>query len=246
MVEALLLGLVAFIAQSEYALGTSLISRPIVTGLLTGLVLGDVQTGVIMGATLELAFIGSFSVGASIPPDVVTGGILGVAFAITSGAGTETALLLGLPIATLTLILKNIYLGMFIPMLSQKADGYAERADLRGIERMHLIAGFGLVGSNAVKSLLDTIPEFIKHGLSVATGIIPALGFAMLARLLINKKVAPYFFLGFVLMAYLKIPVTGIAILGAIVAVVMVNVTALNSPRITTEQGVSDDDEDDF
>ncbi|MDR8300646.1 PTS sugar transporter, partial [Acinetobacter baumannii] len=86
--------------------------------------------------------------------------------------------------------------GMFIPMLSQKADGYAERADLRGIERMHLIAGFGLslmlaavvtvsflVGSNAVKSLLDTIPEFIKHGLSVATGIIPALGFAMLARL---------------------------------------------------------------
>ncbi len=37
-------------------------------------------------------------------------------------------------------------------------------------------------------------------------------------------------------MAYLKIPVTGIAILGAIVAVVMVNVTALNSPRITTEQ----------
>ena len=247
MVEALLLGLVAFIAQSEYALGTSLISRPIVTGLLTGLVLGDVQTGVIMGATLELAFIGSFSVGASIPPDVVTGGILGVAFAITSGAGTETALLLGLPIATLT------------PMLSQKADGYAERADTRGIERMHLIAGFGLslmlatvvtvsflVGSNAVKSLLDTIPEFIKHGLSVATGIIPALGFAMLARLLINKKVAPYFFLGFVLMAYLKIPVTGIAILGAIVAVVMVNVTALSATRTTTEQGVSDDDEDDF
>jgi fructoselysine and glucoselysine-specific PTS system IIC component len=60
------------------------------------------SAGVIMGATLELAFIGSFSVGASIPPDVVTGGILGVAFAITSGAGTETALLLGLPIATLT------------------------------------------------------------------------------------------------------------------------------------------------
>jgi len=244
MVEALLLGLVAFIAQSEYALGTSLLSRPIVTGLLTGLVLGDVQTGVIMGATLELAFIGSFSVGASIPPDVVTGGVLGVAFAITSGAGTETALLLGLPIATLTLVLKNVYLGMFIPMLSQKADGYADQADTRGIERMHLIAGFGLSLMLAVKSLLDAIPEFIKHGLSVATGIIPALGFAMLARLLINKKVAPFFFLGFALMAYLKIPVTGIAILGAIVAVVMVNTTARNAPRPTTDQGVSDDDED--
>ncbi|MGD8108734.1 PTS mannose/fructose/sorbose/N-acetylgalactosamine transporter subunit IIC [Pantoea sp. FN0302] len=258
MTEALLLGLVAFIAQSEYALGTSLLSRPIVTGLLTGLVLGDVQTGVIMGATLELAFIGSFSVGASIPPDVVTGGILGVAFAITSGAGTETALLLGLPIATLTLVLKNIYLGLFIPTLSHKADLYAEQGNTGGIERMHLLAGFGLslmlativtvsflVGSGAVKSLLDAIPEFIKHGLSVATGLIPALGFAMLARLLINKKVAPYFFLGFVLMAYLKIPVTGIAILGAIVAVVMVNMTQQPVQRASTAEGVNDD-EDDF
>lgn len=123
MVEALLLGLVAFIAQSEYALGTSLISRPIVTGLLTGLVLGDVQTGVIMGATLELAFIGSFSVGASIPPDVVTGGILGVAFAITSGAGTETALLLGLPIATLTLILKISIWGCSFQCLARGRTG---------------------------------------------------------------------------------------------------------------------------
>ncbi|MBS6059125.1 MAG: PTS mannose/fructose/sorbose/N-acetylgalactosamine transporter subunit IIC [Mixta calida] len=258
MTEALLLGLVAFIAQSEYALGTSLLSRPIVTGLLTGLVLGDVQTGVIMGATLELAFIGSFSVGASIPPDVVTGGILGVAFAITSGAGTETALLLGLPIATLTLVLKNVYLGLFIPTLSHKADVYAERGDTGGIERMHLLAGFGLslmlativtvsflIGSGAVKSLLDAIPEFIKHGLSVATGIIPALGFAMLARLLINKKVAPWFFLGFALMAYLKIPVTGIAILGAIAAVVMVNVTHQPVQRASTAQGV-ENDEDDF
>lgn len=258
MAEALLLGLVAFIAQSEYALGTSLISRPIVTGLLTGLVLGDVQTGIVMGATLELAFIGSFSVGASIPPDVVTGGILGVAFAITSGAGTETALLLGLPIATLTLVLKNIYLGLFIPLLNQRADAFAADADTRGIERMHLLAGFGmslmlaavvtlsfLVGSAAVKGLLDAIPEFIKHGLSVATGIIPALGFAMLARLLITRRVAPYFFLGFVLMAYLKIPVTGIAILGAIIAVIMVNMTRLNA-HTAAAQGARYDDEDDF
>ena len=45
----------------------------------------------------------------------------------------------------------------------------------------------------------------------------------MLARLLINKQVAPYFFLGFALAAYLEPPVTGIAIFGAITAVVVVN-----------------------
>ncbi|HJE16985.1 PTS mannose/fructose/sorbose/N-acetylgalactosamine transporter subunit IIC [Enterococcus casseliflavus] len=260
MLQAILLGIVAFIAQSEYALGTSLLSRPIVTGLFTGIVLGDINTGIIMGATLELAFIGSFSVGASIPPDVVTGGILGTAFAITAGAGTETALLLGLPIATLTLILKNVYLGLLIPMMNQKADLYAADGNYKGVERMHLLAGFGLslmlalvvtisfmVGSNTISKLLAMIPAFVQNGLSVATGLIPALGFAMLARLLINKQVAPYFFLGFALAAYLEIPVTGIAIFGAITAVVVVNLRNFRgqgqSVQMTSGE-VLDDDED--
>lgn len=260
MLQAILLGIVAFIAQSEYALGTSLLSRPIVTGLFTGIVLGDINTGIIMGATLELAFIGSFSVGASIPPDVVTGGILGTAFAITAGAGTETALLLGLPIATLTLILKNVYLGLLIPMMNQKADLYAADGNYKGVERMHLLAGFGLslmlalvvtisfmVGSNTISKLLAMIPAFVQNGLSVATGLIPALGFAMLARLLINKQVAPYFFLGFALAAYLEIPVTGIAIFGAITAVVVVNIRNIRgqgqSIQMTSGE-VLDDDED--
>lgn len=260
MLQAILLGIVAFIAQSEYALGTSLLSRPIVTGLFTGIVLGDINTGIIMGATLELAFIGSFSVGASIPPDVVTGGNLGTAFAITAGAGTETALLLGLPIATLTLILKNVYLGLLIPMMNQKADLYAADGNYKGVERMHLLAGFGLslmlalvvtisfmVGSNTISKLLAMIPAFVQNGLSVATGLIPALGFAMLARLLINKQVAPYFFLGFALAAYLEIPVTGIAIFGAITAVVVVNLRNIRgqgqSIQMTSGE-VLDDDED--
>lgn len=250
---AILLGLIAFFAQSEYALGTSLISRPIVTGMLVGLALGDIKSGIIMGATLELAFIGSFSVGASIPPDTVTGGILGVAFAISSNAGVETALLLALPIATFTLILKNIYLGLFIPILNHKADKYADEGNVKGIEYMHLLSGFGLslmlgivvamsylLGSSTISELVNSIPEFIQHGLSVATGIIPALGFAMLAKLLLNKAVVPYFFFGFVLTAYLNIPLTGMAILGAIIAVITVN----NNGLLRFEKSKNGDDED--
>ena len=257
IVQAVLLGIVAFIAQSEYALGTSLLSRPIVTGLFTGIVLGDVKTGIVMGATLELAFIGSFSVGASIPPDVVTGGILGTAFAITAGAGTETALLLGLPIATLTLILKNIYLSLLIPIMNHKADSYAEEGNYKGVEHMHLLAGFGLslmlgvvvmvsymVGSNTIGNLLNKIPDFVQNGLSVATGLIPALGFAMLARLLINKQVAPYFFLGFAIASYLEIPVTGVAIFGAILAVVVVNIMNVRQLPLQTTAGEVEEDEE--
>lgn len=104
-----------------------------------------------------------------------------------------------------------------------------------------------MVGSNTISKLLDMIPAFVQNGLSVATGLIPALGFAMLARLLINKQVAPYFFLGFALAAYLELPVTGIAIFGAITAVVVVNLRNIREQGQsvqTTSGEVLDDDED--
>ncbi|WP_217269802.1 PTS sugar transporter subunit IIC [Neobacillus endophyticus] len=119
-------------------------------------------------------------------------------------------------------------------MLAYEADKYAEEGNTRGIEMLHLAGCFGqslmlglivtisyYVGSAAIKHILDAVPQFVQNGLQVATGILPALGFAMLARLLVNKKVVPFFFLGFIVAGYLKVPVTGIAIFGAITAVVI-------------------------
>lgn len=74
---ALLLGLVGAFAIYDYAIGTNYIFRPLVTGVLVGIVMGDVRQGTIIGASLELMFMGAVSVGAYIPPDIVTGGISG-------------------------------------------------------------------------------------------------------------------------------------------------------------------------
>lgn len=253
LTTAFLLGLIAFIAQSEFALGTSLLSRPIVTASLAGLVLGDLKAGVMMGASLELAFMGMFSVGASIPPDPVSAGILGAGLAIQAGAGTETALLLGMPIATLTLLLENVYLIFVLPLFVRGADNAAAVGNVRKLEINHFGAGIGLslvkaivvmvgflVGNQTVSSLLQMIPEFVQHGLEVAAGIIPALGFAMLAELLLNKKVAHFFFLGFFLIGYLNIPVTGIAIFGLILVIIILGMKQSN---LTVAEGVSDDED---
>ena len=79
MLQAFLLGCVAFIGKCDLATGTNLIQRPIVLGPLVGLILGDFQMGIVVGATLELAFLGQVSVGAYIPPNVIVGGVLGTA-----------------------------------------------------------------------------------------------------------------------------------------------------------------------
>ena len=69
LVQALLAGLVVGLSKMEYFFGYSMFNRPIVEGAIMGLVLGDPVTGTIIGATLEIVFLGSFPVGAAVSPD---------------------------------------------------------------------------------------------------------------------------------------------------------------------------------
>ena len=98
MLQAILIGLVAALGVFGDQLGSLYINRPIILGPIVGLILGDVQQGVIIGATLELFFMGAVSIGAYIPPDVIVGGTLATAFAISMGSGTEAAIALAMPL----------------------------------------------------------------------------------------------------------------------------------------------------
>lgn len=233
LVKTLLIFLVTIICNADWFFGTSQLSRPIVAGTLTGLVLGDLQAGIIMGATLELAFIGAVSIGAYDPPDMTSGTILGVAFAIQAGAGAEAALTLGIPIATIMLTLNMIIHTPALIFVSHRCDAAAEKGNHRAISWWALLgpwiiygSTFILVpiafyfGSDAVTGVLGNIPEFIQTGMEIATGLIPALGFAMLAQMIMNKKVAPYFFLGYFAVQYFGISTTGVAIFAAIIAAI--------------------------
>lgn len=101
LLQAFLVGLAAAIGQSDYLLGTAMVERPIVLGAIVGIFLGDIPTGVIVGFQLELAFMGVWQVGAAVPPNVIVGSVLGTAFAITMGAGPETALTIAMPLRCL-------------------------------------------------------------------------------------------------------------------------------------------------
>lgn len=257
VVQAILLGLIAMLGNAEYLMGTCCLSRPIVMGALTGIVMGDIPTGVTIGATLELAFMGSFSIGASIPPEMISGTVLGTAFTITTGSGIETAVTIGIPVASLVLIAKNFGMAVILPAFVHRADAYAEQGDMAGVARMHFLGGFfsvnliiGLlvgvgfyVGGPAVQALLDIIPEWVSNGLQITLGLLPAIGFGMLLKMTVNKKVAVFFLLGFALSGYLKVPVTGIAIFGAVAAIVLCQLHQIK-PRYAGMGGVDDDDED--
>ena len=245
MLQAFLLGCVAFIGKCDLATGTNLIQRPIVLGPLVGLILGDLQMGIVVGATLELAFLGQVSVGAYIPPNVIVGG----------GKGAEIAFTMAFPIALLAQAIDNVIFSLVRPFMAKIADKYAAKGNAKAITIVHMGTGFitcsvlflitflgFALGSSQMEAIVNAIPAVITDGLSIACGLLPGIGFAMLAQMIMNKKVIPFFFLGFVLSAYFKIPVVGIAILGVIA--VFLKIDFKNNNNLVMAEGGYEDDED--
>lgn len=59
MLDAFFVALAVFVGVAGHELfGMAMLSRPIVVAPLAGLLLGDVQTGLIVGASLESIFMG--------------------------------------------------------------------------------------------------------------------------------------------------------------------------------------------
>ena len=258
LVQSILIGLIAALGALDWQLGTLYAFRPIVLCPLVGLVLGDLHTGLAIAASLGLLFMGSISIGAYVPPNETVGGVLACAFAISLGESTEAAIALAMPIAVLTLSLKNI-IHALDPFFVDMAERFAEKGNLKGIYAIHFLLGnmigctlyFVLcasafyMGVDAVKGLLNMVPQFVIDGFGVAANILPAMGFAMLGRLVLTKQVMPYFFLGFLITSYAGVPVLGVAVAAIIIAVVtfdLLNGGTSATPALATEG----DDDDDF
>lgn len=234
MQEACLVGLIlAVLWAIEKLGGTPMVIRPIVVSPLIGAVLNDVEMGVKIGATLELMFMGAIQVGAAVPPDVLVGAGLGTAFAIMSGNGAEVALTLALPIAVLA---QTIKVALFIvrSWFMDFAMNLAKDANIKGLHLlnisglllqsfMYFVVAFVaiLFGSDVVSTFVDNIPEVIMNGLTIAGGLLPAVGFALLLQPMMTSKNFVYFLFGFVLLAYLQLPVLAITILGVVVAFIV-------------------------
>lgn len=225
--------LLAILWFLEKMLGTPMVIRPIVVSPLVGLLLGDIHSGISIGVTLELVFIGAIQIGASIPPDVLVGAGLGTAFAILSGKGVEVALALALPIAILAQSIK-IVIFIYRSSFMNKAYKMVEKGNYNGLYWLNL---YGLLlqcfmyflvsfiaiflGNSVVESFINKIPQTLLHGLKISAGLIPAVGFALLLQPMLNKGNIFYFLLGFALIAYLGIPILGITLFGIILSYII-------------------------
>lgn len=231
LMEAIMISLLAGIAGVDLFNGLTHFHRPLVTGVIVGFILGDVKTGLIAGATFELIWLGAVPVGGAQPPNVVIGGIIGTVFAILTKQPPATAVGIAIPFAVAVQACITLLFTMFSPVM-HRADIYAENADTSGIEKINYLGMLILFcfyfiitflpvyfGAESASRMAEVLPEKLIAGFKIAGGMMPAIGFAMLIKIMYKKEFAIYLALGFILATYLKLPVLAIAALAICIAV---------------------------
>lgn len=208
--------------------------KPLLASVGVGLILGDLQTAIICGASLELMWLGQNNIGAYVPPNVIAGTIAGSALAIMGGQrgadAVGTAVLVGVPAAILVQQLTMLVMTLNITWV-HRADKAALTGDFKKVNVYHWIGGIMFfltlaipvflacyIGGNFVTDVIAMIPPTILNGVKVASSAIPAVGLAMLLTMMMKKNMWIFLVIGFVAIAYLKLPLLAVALIGLVAA----------------------------
>ncbi|EGI1404555.1 PTS sugar transporter subunit IIC [Salmonella enterica] len=239
--------LVAFIAILSNWWVSHLLTRswlyPIISGFLVALALGSPIEGMKAAAYINLAYLGWMTVGGTMPGNLPVASVFGTAMTILSGAAPSTAVVFAVPFSLLGSLTFQASMS-FNALWVHKAEAMLDRGNITGMRMMNYIPSFFVnmvlvgipafcmvyFGADFMKNMLTMIPQSLVNAFEVIGGIMPALGIAMLVSFLGKKRLMPFFFLGFFLVAYLNLGIMAIAVFAVIAAVIM---------NINAEQKVS-------
>ncbi|SCJ06565.1 PTS system N-acetylgalactosamine-specific EIIC component 1 [uncultured Clostridium sp.] len=215
LVQGLLLAIMAIIVGIDAFLEGLFIFRPIIVCTLTGAILGDLQLGLIAGGLTELAFAGLTPVGGTQPPNPVLAGVMTTVIAYTTGADVKTTIGLALPFSFLMQYIILFYYSSF-SMFMQKLTKAAEEINLKKIMRINILSitivglTYGLVvflctyvAQEPMKALVESMPVWLSHGFEIAGGILPAIGFGLLLRIMLKKEYVAFLIIGFLVASFL-------------------------------------------
>lgn len=141
IIQTLLLSLfISFMAVETYWWGGAIyIARPVFAGPLIGLIMGDLKTGLLVGGSVEMMFLGGLAMGAYSPPNAYIGGMVGTAMAILSGGNMEVGIALAYPIGVLVQMLNYLVTQINIIWVT-KAEKAVEQDKRKEFEFYHYMS----------------------------------------------------------------------------------------------------------
>lgn len=186
-------------------------------GMITGLIMGDLTTGLYIGGSMQLTILGVGTFGGASRIDANSGTLIATAFAVGANMDPEQALAaIGVPVAAILVYtdiagrFANTFFGHMCDADVEKMNWSAYNVHywlgavswmLSRMVPVFLALAFGQPLVETVTAALNGDLAWLGKGLTVAGGCLPAVGFAILLRYLPVKKHIAYLFLGFVIAA---------------------------------------------
>ena len=272
VVQSLLIALwVAAVMSRWLGGGATLTLRfsPLMTGLVCGIIMGDVSNAMIVTAALQLIYMGVFSPGGAMPSEPSIAAAIAVPVALLGNLTPEAAIGVAVPVGLLGSYLYqvrffiNTFLGKYMDKAVEKMD---DGAIQRSIIWYPTIASFLLFvplvfaslywGAPVIADLIGQLKEtVVLHVLEVVGGGLAAIGISTTIYVIGRKDYLVFFLLAYFMSVILKplnVTMVTYAIIGVLVAAIFVMVTKNNnqpvaaSPAGSSTAQFDDDDDDDF
>jgi len=273
VVQSLLIALwVAAVMSRWLGGGATLTLRfsPLMTGLVCGVIMGDVANAMIVTAALQLIYMGVFSPGGTMPSEPSIAAAIAVPVALLGNLTPEAAIGVAVPVGLLGSYLYqvrffiNTFLGKYMDKAVEKMD---DGAIQRSIIWYPTIASFVLFvplvfaalywGAPVIAEVIVQLKEtVVLHVLEVVGGGLAAIGISTTIYVIGRKDYLVFFLLAYfmsVIFKPLNITMVTYAIIGVLVAAIFVMVTKNNNQPVAASPAPSsnaqlDDDggDDDF
>lgn len=211
IVEIVLLAIVTFFFAIDQFSLTEIVYRPIIACPIIGAILGDVNTGLVVGGTYELMMVGNMPVGGAQPPNAVLGSVVAMIFAVKAKMDINAALGACMIFATFGQYVVTLTFTIMSGLMA-KADKAANEANPKGITAVlntsmailgtlfAVIAILAYVGGTAASGALQSLSKtasWFMGGLSAAGGMMRFVGFAVLLKIMLSNDLWGWLLAGF-------------------------------------------------
>lgn len=272
--QAILLGVFACLSSMPGMGGSSIgnytLGRPLIGGLVCGLILGDLQTGILVGCSMQIIYIALVTPGGTVSADVRAVSYIGIPLAMvalksygleafsTEGAALATSF--GAMVGTLGTVL--FYGTATVNLLWQHMGWKA--VEKRDYKKLYLI-DMGLpwishflcsfiptmvmckMGADVVELIKTALP---MDGIAMKTlftvgSLLPCVGIAILLKQIVKQTTdfIPFLF-GFALAASIGINLVSATVVAGMFAIINYKIKMLSVSRAAT--GGFDEDEEDI
>lgn len=261
---------VAAVMSRSFLGGATLTLRfsPLMTGLVVGIVMGDVAGAMVITAAIQLIYMGVFSPGGTMPSEPSIAAAIAVSVALLGNLAPEAAIAVAVPVGLLGSYLYQFrfFLNTFIGKGTDKAVASLNHAEIsRTVILYPTIASFLLFvplvfvalywGAPVIAQVITALEGTVfLHILEVVGGGLAAIGIATTIYVIGRREYMVFFLLAYfmsVIFADLGITMVTYAILGTLIAFIFVLTKGNNAKQASSAGGTIgndefDDDDDDF